>query len=90
MITKGGLKTATRHLAMEYARDGIRVNAVAPGVVETPLHRDTPRAVMEDLSPLGRPSTVKDITDAVLFLTAAATVTGQTLYVDGGAHFGRW
>jgi NAD(P)-dependent dehydrogenase (short-subunit alcohol dehydrogenase family) len=90
MITKGGLETATRHLAMEYARDGIRVNAVAPGVVETPLHRDTPRAVMEDLSPMGRPSTVKDITDAVLYLTDAATVTGQTLYVDGGAHFGRW
>lgn len=90
MITKGGLGTATRHLAMEYARDGIRVNAVAPGVVETPLHRDTPRAVMEDLSPMGRPSTVKDIADAVLYLTDAATVTGQTLYVDGGAHLGRW
>lgn len=90
MLTKGGLETATRQLAMEYARDGIRVNAVAPGVVETPLHRDTPRAVMEDLSPMGRPSTVKDITDAVLYLTDAATVTGQTLYVDGGAHLGRW
>ncbi len=90
MLTKGGLETATRQLAMEYARDGIRVNAVAPGVVETPLHRDTPRAVMEDLSPMGRPSMVKDITGAVLYLTDAATVTGQTLYVDGGAHIGRW
>jgi NAD(P)-dependent dehydrogenase (short-subunit alcohol dehydrogenase family) len=90
MITKGGLETVTRQLAMEYARDGIRVNAVAPGVVDTPLHRDTPRDVMESLSPMGRPSTVKDITDAVLYLTDAATVTGQTLYVDGGAHFGRW
>src|SRR3954471_13404543 len=90
MITKGGLETATRHLAMEYAKDGIRVNAVAPGVVETPLHRDTPKAVMESLSPMGRPSTVKDVTDAVLYLTDAATVTGQTLYVDGGAHIGRW
>jgi NAD(P)-dependent dehydrogenase (short-subunit alcohol dehydrogenase family) len=90
MITKGGLETVTRHLAMEYAKDGIRVNAVAPGVVDTPLHRDTPRDVMESLSPMGRPSTVKDITDAVLYLTDAATVTGHTLYVDGGAHFGHW
>jgi NAD(P)-dependent dehydrogenase (short-subunit alcohol dehydrogenase family) len=90
MITKGGLETVTRHLAMEYARDGIRVNAVAPGVVETPMHRDTPKEVMESLSPMGRPSTVQDVADAVLYLTDAATVTGQTLYVDGGAHFGRW
>src|SRR5215472_9243648 len=90
MITKGGLETVTRHLAMEYARDGIRVNAVAPGVVYTPLHRDTPKEVMESLSPMGRPSTVKDIVDAVMYLTEAPTVTGDTLYVDGGAHFGRW
>jgi NAD(P)-dependent dehydrogenase (short-subunit alcohol dehydrogenase family) len=90
MITKGGLETVTQHLAMEYAKDGIRVNAVAPGVVDTPLHRDTPRDVMESLSPMGRPSTVKDIADAVLYLTDATTVTGHTLYVDGGAHFGRW
>ena len=90
MITKGGLETVTRHLAMEYARDGIRVNAVAPGVVDTPLHRQTPRDVMEGLSPMGRVSTVKDITDAVMYLNDAATVTGDTIYVDGGAHFGRW
>lgn len=90
MITKGGLETVTQHLALEYAKDGIRVNAVAPGVVDTPLHRDTPREVMEGLSPMGRPSTVQDITDAVLYLTDATTVTGQILYVDGGAHFGRW
>ena len=90
MITKGGLETVTRHLAMEYAKDGIRVNAVAPGVVYTPLHRDTPKEVMESQSPMGRPSTVKDIVDAVMYLTEAPTVTGDTLYVDGGAHFGRW
>ena len=90
MITKGGLETVTQQLAMEYAKEGIRVNAVAPGVVETPLHRDTPRDVMESLSPMGRTSTVKDIADAVLYLTDAATVTGHVLYVDGGAHFGRW
>jgi NAD(P)-dependent dehydrogenase (short-subunit alcohol dehydrogenase family) len=90
MITKGGLETITQHLAMEYAKDGIRVNAVAPGTTYTPLHRDTPQDVMESLSPMGRPSTVKDITDAVMYLTDAATVTGHILYVDGGAHFGRW
>jgi NAD(P)-dependent dehydrogenase (short-subunit alcohol dehydrogenase family) len=90
MITKGGLETVTQHLAMEYAREGIRVNAVAPGVVDTPMHRNTSRDVMESLSPMGRPSTVQDIADAVLYLTDAATVTGHILYVDGGAHFGRW
>ncbi|MCE9545106.1 MAG: SDR family oxidoreductase [Planctomycetia bacterium] len=90
MITKGGLETVTQHLAMEYAKQGIRVNAVAPGVVETPLHRETPRDVMESLSPMGRPSTVQEIVDAVMYLTDAATVTGHILYVDGGAHFGRW
>jgi NAD(P)-dependent dehydrogenase (short-subunit alcohol dehydrogenase family) len=90
MFTKGGLETITQHLAMEYAKDGIRVNAVAPGTVYTPLHRETPKDVMESLSPMGRPSTVKDITDAVMYLTDAATVKGDILYVDGGSHFGRW
>jgi NAD(P)-dependent dehydrogenase (short-subunit alcohol dehydrogenase family) len=90
MITKGGLETLTRHLAMEYAKDNIRVNTVAPGVVNTPLHRETPKDVMESLSPMGRPSTVDDIADAVMYLTHASTVTGDTLYVDGGSHFGRW
>jgi NAD(P)-dependent dehydrogenase (short-subunit alcohol dehydrogenase family) len=90
MITKGGLETVTQHLAMEYAKEGIRVNAVAPGVVETPLHRDTPKDVMQSLSPMGQPSKVKEIADAVMYLTDAATVTGHILYVDGGAHFGRW
>jgi len=90
MLTKGGLETITQHLAMEYAKSGIRVNAVAPGVVETPLQRHTPKEVMEARSPMGRPSTVKDITDAVMYLTDAETVTGQFLYVDGGSHFGCW
>jgi NAD(P)-dependent dehydrogenase (short-subunit alcohol dehydrogenase family) len=90
MITKGGLETITQHLAMEYAKDGIRVNAVAPGTVYTPLHRNTPQDVMESRSPMGRPSTVKEIADAVMYLTEAETVTGHILYVDGGAHFGRW
>jgi NAD(P)-dependent dehydrogenase (short-subunit alcohol dehydrogenase family) len=90
MITKGGLNAVTRSLALEYAKDGIRVNAVAPGVVYTPLHRDTPEDVMRGLSPMGRPSTVQDIADAVIYLTDATTVTGETIFVDGGAHVGRW
>jgi NAD(P)-dependent dehydrogenase (short-subunit alcohol dehydrogenase family) len=90
MIMKGGLETLTQHLAMEYAKDNIRVNAVAPGVVDTPLHRNTPKDVMESLSPMGRPSTAEDIAEAVMYLIGASTVTGNTLYVDGGSHFGRW
>ena len=90
MTTKGGLETATRHLAMEYAKDGIRVNAVAPGVVDTPLHKGEPKDTLRSLNPMGVLSSVKDIADAVLYLTDAATVTGQVVYVDGGAHFGRW
>jgi NAD(P)-dependent dehydrogenase (short-subunit alcohol dehydrogenase family) len=90
MITKCGLETVTRHLAMDYAKDGIRVNTVAPGVVPTPLHKNTPKDVMESLSPMGRASTVQEIVAAVLYLTDAETVTGQTLFVDGGAHSGCW
>ena len=90
MITKGGLETITQHLAMEYAKDGIRVNAVAPGAVYTPLHRNTPKDEMESLSPMGRPSTIQDITDAVMYLTEARHVTGEVLHVDAGAHNGKW
>ena len=88
MITKGGLETITQHLAMEYATEGIRVNAIAPGVVETPMHRDTPKDVMQSLSPMGQPSTVGEIVDAVFYLISASTVTGHILYVDGGAISG--
>jgi NAD(P)-dependent dehydrogenase (short-subunit alcohol dehydrogenase family) len=63
---------------MEYATVGIGVNTVAPGVVYTPLHRNTPKEVMESLLPKGRPSIVKDIADAVMYLTDAATVTGTS------------
>jgi len=90
MLTKGGLETITLHLAMEYAKDGIRVNAVAPGVVYTALHQNTPKEEMESLSPMGRPSVVQDIVEAVMYLTSAPTITGNILYVDGGSHFGRW
>jgi NAD(P)-dependent dehydrogenase (short-subunit alcohol dehydrogenase family) len=90
MIMKGGLETITRHLAMEYAKEGIRVNAVAPGATYTPMHENTPKDAMESQSPMGQPSTVKEIADAVMYLTEAATVTGDTIFVDGGAHIGHW
>ena len=90
MITKGGLNTITKHLAIEYAKDGIRFNAVAPGVVDTPLHKNDPKDILQSLSPMGVLSSVKDIVDAVMYLTEARTVTGEILNVDGGAHNGRW
>lgn len=90
MITKGGLNTVTRQLAIEYAKEGIRFNAVAPGVVETPLHQDGPKDVLRSLQPMGRIGSVKDIADAVLYLAEAGQVTGEVLHVDGGAHVGRW
>jgi NAD(P)-dependent dehydrogenase (short-subunit alcohol dehydrogenase family) len=90
MITKGGLDTITKHLAIEYAKDGIRFNAVAPGVVDTPLHNNDPKEGLQSLNPMHVISSVKDIVDAVMYLTDAATVTGDILYVDGGAHVGRW
>ena len=90
MITKGGLEAATRSLAMEYAKQGIRVNAVAPGVVDTPMHSDDPKDFLKTLQPMGQISDVKDIVDAVVYLTEAAQVTGEVLHVDGGAHVGKW
>jgi len=90
MITKSGLNTVTKHLAMEYAQDGIRFNAVAPGVVDTPLHKNDPKEALLSLNPMGLLSSVDDIVDAVMYLTEAHSVTGEILNVDGGAHTGRW
>jgi NAD(P)-dependent dehydrogenase (short-subunit alcohol dehydrogenase family) len=90
MITKGGLNAVTRSLAIEYAKEGIRFNAVAPGVVETPMHKDDPRDVLQRFQPMGKIVRVKDIVDAVLYLAEAGQVTGEILHVDGGAHAGRW
>jgi NAD(P)-dependent dehydrogenase (short-subunit alcohol dehydrogenase family) len=90
MMTKGGLNTMTRSLAIEYAKKAIRFNAVAPGVVQTPLHENTPKIAMEMLQPMGRIVEVKDIVEAVLYLARADQVTGEVLHVDGGMHAGRW
>jgi len=90
MITKGGLNTVTRSLAIEYAKEGIRFNAVAPGVVDTQLHKDDPKDFLRTLQPMGKMAGVKDVVDAVLYLVQAGQVTGEVLHVDGGAHAGRW
>jgi NAD(P)-dependent dehydrogenase (short-subunit alcohol dehydrogenase family) len=90
MITKGGIEAASKNIAMEYARDGIRVNTVAPGIVDTPLHKDNPKDFLKTLSPMNSISSAQEIVDAVLFLTEAPHITGEVLHVDGGAHLGRW
>ncbi|MGB8063550.1 MAG: SDR family oxidoreductase [Candidatus Sulfotelmatobacter sp.] len=90
MITKGGLNAVTRSLAIEYAKDGIRFNAVAPGVVDSTMHKDEPKDFLRTFQPMGKIVEVKDIVDAVLFLAEAEQVTGEILRVDGGAHAGRW
>jgi len=88
MITKGGLNSATQNLAIEYAKDGIRFNAVAPGVVDTPMHRNDPKD--STLQPVVKKATVKDIVDAVLYLAEAGHVSGEILHVDGAAPARRW
>ncbi len=90
MITKGGLNTVTRSLAIEYAKEGIRFNAVAPGVADTPLHEGVPKESLTTRQPLKTITEVKDIVDAVLYLARAGQVTGEVIHVDGGSHAGLW
>lgn len=90
MMTKGGIEAISKNIAMEYARDGIRVNTVAPGVVDTPLHKNDPQDFLKTLSPMHSISSVQEIVDAVVFLTEAPRITGEVLHVDGGAHLGKW
>jgi NAD(P)-dependent dehydrogenase (short-subunit alcohol dehydrogenase family) len=87
MITKGGLNSATQNLAIEYAKDGIRFNAVAPGVVDTAMHRNDPN---DSTLPTIKKATVKDVVDAVLYLAQAGHVSGEILHVDGAAPARRW
>jgi NAD(P)-dependent dehydrogenase (short-subunit alcohol dehydrogenase family) len=90
MITKGGLNTLIRSLAIEYARENIRFNAVAPGIVDTPLHASDSKDRLRRLQPMGQFATAEDIAAAVLYVANARQVTGEILHVDGGANAGRW
>ena len=90
MITKGGINAISRSLALEYAKQGIRVNVVAPGIVDTPLTNGFPKEFLRTLSPLGQIAAAKDISEAVFYLTEAGNVTGEVLHVDSGAHVGQW
>jgi NAD(P)-dependent dehydrogenase (short-subunit alcohol dehydrogenase family) len=87
-LTKGGLNAATKSLAIEYAKKGIRVNAVAPGVIKTPMHAPETHEFLANLHPVGRMGEAKEIVDAVLFLEGAGFVTGEILHVDGGQSAG--
>jgi NAD(P)-dependent dehydrogenase (short-subunit alcohol dehydrogenase family) len=87
-LTKGGLDAVTRSLAIEYADRGIRVNAVAPGIIKTPMNSPETHDFLAGLHPLNRMGEVAEVVQAVLYLESAQFVTGETLHVDGGAHAG--
>jgi len=87
-LTKGGLSSVTKSLAIEYAGRGIRVNAVSPGIIETPMHSEETHDALAGLHPIGRIGTIDDITRGVLYLEQAPFVTGEFLHVDGGQSAG--
>ncbi len=89
-LTKGGLNAATRSLALEYADRGIRVNAVSPGIIDTPMHAPEMHDALASLQPMKRMGLTVEVAEAVLYLEGAAFVTGEILHVDGGSHAGRW
>lgn len=87
-LTKGGLNAATKSLAIEYAKRGVRVNAVAPAVIKTPMHAPETHQALAALQPVGRLGEISDVVDAVLYLDSAGFVTGEILHVDGGQTAG--
>jgi len=87
-LTKGGMNAATKSLAIEYAKRGIRVNAVSPGIIKTPMHGAETHAALGSLHPMGHMGEVEDIVGAVLYLDSANFVTGEILHVDGGQSAG--
>ena len=90
LLTKGGLDAVTRGLAIEYAKTGVRVNAVAPGIIKTPMHPVETHAALAGMHPMGRMGEISEVVDAILYLENASFVTGETINVDGGQHAGRW
>ena len=89
-LTKGGLQSVTRALAIEFARDGVRFNAISPGVVNTPMHQAEAHAFLKQLSPLNRLAEIGEVVDLVQFLESAPFINGEVIHLDGGAHAGKW
>ncbi|WP_426128841.1 SDR family NAD(P)-dependent oxidoreductase [Pararhizobium sp. PWRC1-1] len=89
-LTKGGLNAVTKELAIEFAKSGVRVNAVSPGIIKSPMNPPETHAALAGLHPVGRMGEIRDIVEAVLYLETASFVTGEILHVDGGQSAGRW
>jgi NAD(P)-dependent dehydrogenase (short-subunit alcohol dehydrogenase family) len=90
IMVKGALNAVTRALAIEYAKEGIRVNTIALGAIDTPMHKPEAHDFLKGLHPVGRIGEVKEVVEAALFLTDATFTSGEILHVDGGAHAGKW
>jgi NAD(P)-dependent dehydrogenase (short-subunit alcohol dehydrogenase family) len=90
ILIKGGIEAATRSLAIEYAPHGIRMNTIAAGIIDTPMHAKENHGFLQGLSPARRIGTPLEIAEAVLYLESATFVSGEVLHVDGGAHAGKW
>lgn len=90
ILFKGGIEAATRSLAIEYASLGLRINTIAAGIIDTPMHPKENHEFLRDLSPMKRIGTTAEMADAVLYLEAAPFVSGEILHLDGGAHAGKW
>ena len=89
-LTKGGLESVTKALAIEFARDGVRFNAISPGVVNTPMHKVEAHDFLKQLSPFNRLAEISEVVDLVQFLESAPFVNGEVIHLDGGAHAGKW
>jgi NAD(P)-dependent dehydrogenase (short-subunit alcohol dehydrogenase family) len=89
-LTKGGLESVTKALAIEFARDGVRFNAISPGVVNTPMHKAEAHDFLKQLSPFNRLAEISEVVDLVQYLESAPFVNGEVIHLDGGAHAGKW
>ena len=90
VMIKGGLNAITGALAMEYAKDGIRINTIGAGIIKTPMHKPETHDALKGSNPIGRLGEVQEVVDAVMYLTDATFTTGEILHVDGGSHAGKW
>ena len=90
VMIKGGLDAVTGALAMEYAKDGIRINTVGAGIIKTPMHKPETHDALKGANPVGRLGEIQEVVDAVMYLTDATFTTGEILHVDGGSHAGKW